>query len=106
MKITWTEVHEAEIDEETLEARGYESIQNSIWPNDTEKDVKEFFETDPEYCKHRIEYDTCDLLNDIIFEHERYNIYENVTNWDELVEKVSTIIYKNFLKRLDKIEAK
>lgn len=106
MKITWTEVHEAEIDEETLQARGYETVKNSIWPNDTEKDVKEAFETDPEYCKQRIESTTCDLLNDMIFEHERYNIYENVTNWNELVEQVSTIIYKNFLKRLDTIETK
>lgn len=105
MRITWTEVHGAEIDEETLQARGYEAIKDAIWP-DTEKDVKELFETDPEYCKQRIYNTTFELLNDIIFEHERYNIYENVTNWDELVEKVSEIIYKNFLKRLDTIETK
>lgn len=105
MRITWTEVHGAEIDEETLQARGYEAIKDAIWP-DTEKDVKELFETDPEYCKQRINTATFDLLNDIIYDHERYNIYENVTNWDELVEKVSEIIYKNFLKRLDTIETK
>lgn len=105
MKITWTEVHEAEIDEETLQERGYESVQNAIWP-DTEKDVKKLFETDPEYCKERIYSTTFYLLNDVIFEHERYNVYENVTNWNELVEQVSTILYKNFLKRLDTIETK
>ena len=106
MKITWTEVHEAEIDEETLQARGYEAVQNAIWPNDTEKDVKEVFETTPEYCKRRIESTTWDLLIDVIFNHERYNIYDNITNWDELVKQVSTILYKNFVKRLDTIETK
>ena len=106
MKITWTEVHEAEIDEETLQTRGYETVQDAIWPNDTEKDIKELFETDPEYCKQRIENTTFNLLNDIIFKHERYNIYRNVTSWDELIKQVSTIIYKNFLKRLDTIETK
>lgn len=105
MKITWTEVHEAKIDEETLQARGYEAIEDAIWPN-KEEDVKELFETDSEYCKQLIHNTTWDLLNDMIFEHERYNIYENVTNWQELVEQVSTIIYKNFLKRLDTIETK
>jgi len=100
MKITWTEVHEAEIDEEILKERGYEAIEDALWPN-TEEDVKELFETDPEYCKQRIYYTTFDLLNNVIFEHERYNIYENVTNWNELVEQVSAILYKNFLKRLD-----
>lgn len=105
MKITWTEVHEAEIDEETLEERGYEAVKDVIWP-DTEEDVKELFKTDPEYCQQRIYSTTWDLLNDIIFEHERYNIYENVTNWNELVKQVSAILYKNFLKRLDIIETK
>ena len=105
MKITWTEVHEAEIDEETLQERGYEAVEGAIWPN-TEEDVKELFETDPKYCQQLINNTTFDLLNDMIFEHERYNVYENVTNWKELVEQVSTILYKNFLKRLDKIETK
>lgn len=105
MKITWTEIHETEIDEETLEERGYESIKDAILP-DTEKEVKELFETDPEYCKEQIYNTTFNLLNDIIFEHERYNIYRNVTNWNELVEQVSTILYKNFVKRLDTIETK
>ena len=73
MKIEWYEKHELEVD------------------NDTLKDLAENIDNyGKEYEGDLIE----DCLADWIGEIKRYNVYQYIDNWEEIVAKVKTEVMK------------
>ena len=76
MIIKWTETHEAEFNDDR---------------------IKEIFEEGKNYLFGGIEGLIAENLINVIYEVDRYNIYEKIPNWDEIV----TQIYEEGRKKYD-----